>query len=150
MDLGYAHSTIMQTNARNPLSLPPAPFAVALSQEWKYANAGSRGDRFDVGDLADDLQYHWATLSHSVPNPAFPPRRAGDGQRGLYCLIAPKSPQAALVLRVTGPGRVERRFRCPRPDRSTKKDKVPDKLGVLGKQLFLAFLEGNVVSYSLA
>ena len=60
------NATTFQANLRHTFKLPPAAFAICSTQPANVADAAAGGYRFDVCNLADDLEVHWQCIKSNV------------------------------------------------------------------------------------
>jgi len=62
MQFGQADSPIRQLDLSNALAFPPARPSITSSQPRSLPNAGTDGNRFDIGDSAKDSEVHLLTV----------------------------------------------------------------------------------------
>jgi hypothetical protein len=64
--LSQANPTTSQANLCNAFQLSPAAFAVCSPQSSNVTDVGADGYRFDVSNLANDLEGHWQGIKSNV------------------------------------------------------------------------------------
>jgi hypothetical protein len=64
--LSQANPTTSQANPRHTFELPPSAFAICSTQPSNVADAAADGLRFDVCNLAEDLDVHWQGIKPNV------------------------------------------------------------------------------------
>ena len=62
MQFSQPDSPIRQLDLSNPLAFPPAPPPITSSEPYSLPNAGTDGNRLDVGDSAKDSEVHLLTV----------------------------------------------------------------------------------------
>jgi hypothetical protein len=82
-----------------------------------------------------------------LATPAVVSAACGDGSGRLYCLVSPAYTDKAVILQVDERGRMLRTLEFALPQRSGMKSKIPNRLSVLGNELFVVYPEGDAVVF---
>jgi hypothetical protein len=160
-----------------PLSSSPrrriqAPQLTAVPRDFSFESASSTEVRIvdrESGaitriDLTRDQIQHYPAKAEELrgsaeyyARQASPPQEThpltvlatGVDTRGnVLAFVAPYTIQRSLILRLSQDGTVADRIYVALPERNRPSFKIPWKLGQIGEQLCLVFLQGGVVTYT--
>ncbi len=58
MQFSHPNDSVAQANSSDALSLPPPTTAVPLAESFQLPNLPTDRNRFDIGDIAENLVIH--------------------------------------------------------------------------------------------